>query len=447
MNYQVIMLSMDNGPFSEFINNCSSDDKINNYIHNQCKRKIQIENINSFDIRECDLVTRFEIYGRFPERWDGDTNLENIEYYNLFENMAEEAIMKKRNLLSSIIKSINLEIGFSLINTFYTMRNNIIINKKDFSIILDFKEHSLKNPFIPIVSLYFHTVKFKTIFSNLQNPIVNQIKSSLKGFLECINLKSEDRSNITIYPIVIPFKNYHQYNLILNDNVKRIYMNLGNEFEYSTVNYLHDLHFNFNGFNIRDSINSINLYISEELVNIFTKNDMDFINDTEFILSKFYHKLFCFNNITIEFDLENPFDNNTKLSLITSNYNILTTHSGLGGIKYVDLDRDVFINNDKFISGFLPIEISLFNEKVLPRLDVCKISHEEITVSADGIVQEELVICGQCFSCCKTNYAIKWFKQKKDKICPYCKTNENWFYYNNVKENYRQIEIGILQIG
>ena len=54
----------------------------------------------------------------------------------------------------------------------------IIINKKDFSIILDFKEHFLKNPFIPIVSLYFHTVKFKTIFSNLQNNIINQINKS-----------------------------------------------------------------------------------------------------------------------------------------------------------------------------------------------------------------------------------------------------------------------------
>jgi len=305
------------------------------------------------------------------------------------------------------ISSIEIYIGGSLICNVYLSECYVCDNDGKFLIKLDFDKIFLNYPFIPIVALQFHNFYFKINGVGLATLNINAYLT--EGILtddlrkNCIELRHD-----------ILFNHYEKYKLKISG--KKIYLNCG----YSTIgkcNFIKSLKFQFVN---PVEFDTITIYGNKKPLTILTKSDIIFINNREFIIDKFYYKTFLFNQIVIEF---NNFLGINHLTLITTNYNILNIHSGIGGVTFTGLKRDIFCNS---LFDYIKIPEELFLEKVLPKDDkLCAISHEEFQFND---THEERIICGKCFTSYKRHVIEEWFEQKREKICPYGRCNSGIWY-------------------
>jgi len=374
--------------------------------------------------KEWDILKGIEINGKFPkcpQMYDAS--------YDLFRYPGR--IPDKRNYLGDLIESIEIEIGGTSVLKFYMPNWKIDIDFRDFRIIINFEDIFVEQDFLPIICLQFSNLKFKINWGNMEGEIPASIRESIKYYLSGYLISSsETRKNLATSSWNLLTNDYIQYkNIVLKREGDRLFMNYGENMDelMCSGNFIKELHFNFNSFDIKNSINNIKIFVMDSLITTFTKSDMNFINDYEFTINDFYYKTFLFKKMHMEFCFDGTFEK-VNLTLTTTNYNILNFNSGICAKRFIGLEREIRTLCGVYLNGIEIIDDNLFKEKVLPKLDVCCISHEEFEKNVDGKIVEDIVICGKCFTCMKKDYAFSWFKSKRTRICPYARCDEEKWY-------------------
>jgi len=300
------------------------------------------------------------------------------------------------------INNIELVIGEQIVSVFYLSELYVSENNGIFLIKIDFDRLFLNYNFLPLIGLMYHAVYFRVNGVNMENL-------NLNGYLVEGLLDNDLRLNCMEMRHDILMKHYERYEMELRGN--RIYINYGYGL-LSRENFIKLLKFQFDR---AVDFNLITIYGNNSILTVLTKNDLTFIGNG-FIMEKFYYETFLYNNIIIEFDKKIE----GKLTLTTINYNLLVIQSGISGLNYIGLRRE--ITGDNIDIKYRIISEEMYRNKVLPKGDeICAISHEELEGS-------DIVICGECYTSYRRESIEEWFVRSGEKFCPYGRCGDQIWY-------------------
>ena len=352
-------------------------------------KKIEMVN-NCYEVpRTMDIISAIEITGKF----ENGSNISNI--------------YKK-------IKSIDIEIGSEIITRIYLQNNvcNISANNYFYTIHIPLDNILYNIGFIPIVSLRFHELKINIIHND---GFTGEYDFYLLGAV----LNSDIRRIYLEKPTHLLFKDFYKYDGIINGNQLKIINENGRGL--NSTNIISSIYFDFE-VNIRSRLKYIELKTgNNRSITIIPLSQIRYLNDYQFIIDKFYYKIFLYNTIVIEFGLTYPFYE-INFSMITTNYNILAIENGFGEKVFMNLSRSISSDNTY---GYDKIPENIYKEKVVSKADkICAISHAEFE---EG---EERIICGECFSSYRKESIEMWFHSKEKRLCPCCREEDSewWFY-------------------
>jgi hypothetical protein len=352
-------------------------------------KKIEMEN-NCYEVpRTIDILSAIEITGKFERG----------------SNIAD--IYKK-------IKSIDIKIGDEIITKIYLQNNicDISANNYFYTIHIPLDNILYNIGFIPIVSLRFHEIKIHIVHNN-------GYSGEYDFYLLGAVLNSVIRRIYLENPTYLLFKDFYKYDGIIHGNQLKLMNEYGRGM--NSTNMISSIYFNFE-INIRSRLKYIELKTgNNRSITIIPLSHIRYINDHEFIIDKFYYKIFLFNTVIIEFGLTYPFYQ-INFSMITTNYNILAIENGFGEKVFMNLSRSI---SGDITYGYDKIPENIYQEKVVPKADtICAISHAEFE---EG---EERIICGECFSSYRKESIEMWFQSKEKRLCPCCREEDSeWWYF------------------
>jgi hypothetical protein len=352
--------------------------------------KIDMAN-NCFEVpRTMDILSAIEITGSFME----PALLSTTRATRLSE-------------IYSRIQSIDIEMGGEIITSVYLTNEicEISTNPHFFTIHIAMNKIFYNYEYIPVIALRYHAIKIH-VREFLQS-------SHYDCYVLGAVLDTEIRKSFLRDTMSILYKDFYKYEgKITGDAMKVAYENGSG---MSWTNMISSLNFRFD-VNIRSRLKHIELKTGDNrTITIIPLGQIHFIGDYEFIIDKFYYKTFLFNTVVIEFEMTQPF-NETRFSLITTNYNVLVIGNGFSGKAFNNLGRTVC---GVEIEGFDEMSDALYEEKVVPKGDhVCGITREEFE---DGAIR---VICGECFSSFRRDAIEMWFHSKNRRLCPCCREED-----------------------
>ena len=232
------------------------------------------------------------------------------------------------------ILSVDFFIGGSQIIKFYLEKCEIIKNNNFFTLIIDFRKIFYSSFFLPICSLIYHDIKFIINGENIQ-----EFNYYLFG---SFFYDSKIRNTYSSGNFRILLEEYVKYDGFITGNKLGLILE-NNNLVMNNNNIINSLYFKFD-INIHDKLKSVSInFLSDKnknLINCMSLNDIKFISNNEFILDSFNYKTFLFNQILLEFELSEDFNNN-KYSIITTNFNVLLINSGCGILKYKTFKRQI----------------------------------------------------------------------------------------------------------
>ena len=352
-------------------------------------KKIEMVN-NCFEIpRTIDILSGIEITGKFE---NGNT------IHDIY----------------SKIKSINIEIGGEIITSIYLQNDicEIMSNNYFYTIYIPFENIFYNIGFLPIIYIKFHDIKIHIVHNegysgNYDFYILGSI------------LNSNSRKIYLRETTYLLFKDFYKYDGIIHGNQIKIVNEYG--IGLNSTNIISSIYFNFDA-NIRSRLKYIELKTgNNQSITIIPLSQIKYLNDYQFIIDKFYYKIFLYNTVIIEFGLTYPFYEE-NFSMITTNYNMLIIENGVGEKVFNNLNR--LINSDNTFE-YIKIPENIYEEKVVPKNDlICAISQTEFKNN------EMRIISGCCFSSFKKKTIEMWFYSKNKKICPCCREEDSvWWYF------------------
>jgi hypothetical protein len=350
-------------------------------------KKIEIVD-NCYEVpRTIDILKGIEITGKFER----DSNISDI--------------YKK-------IKCIEIEIGGEIITRIYLENNicDIIANNYFYTIHIPLENILYNTGFIPVISLSYHDIKIH---------VRNNGQDNFDFYLLGAVLNSDIRRIYLGNPVYLLFKDFYKYDRVITGNQLKIMNECGRGM--NSTNIISSIYFNFE-VNIRSRLKYIELKTgNNRSITIIPLSKIKYINDYQFIIDKFYYKIFLYNTVVIEFGLTYPFYQ-INFSMITTNYNILAIENGFGEKAFNNLSRSL---SGDITYGYDKIPDKIYQEKVVPKADmICAISHAEFE---EG---EERIICGGCFSSYRKESIEMWFHSKEKRMCPCCREEDSeWWYY------------------
>jgi hypothetical protein len=351
-------------------------------------KKIEMEN-NCYEVpRTMEILSAIEITGKF-------TNGSNIsEIY-------------------SKIKCIDIEIGGEIITRIHLKNEicEIMANNYFYTIHIPFDKIFYNVGFLPINALNYQEVRIHVIQAYGQHEYDFYMLGAI--------LKPSIRENYFQNKTEILFKEFHRYDGVIHGNQLKLVNQLGRGM--NSINIISSLYFDFT-VNIRSRLKYIELKTgNNRSITIIPLSQIRFINDYQFIIDKFYYKIFLYNKVIVEFGLTYPFFK-INFCMITANYNFLVIENGSCEKVFRNLSRSL-ISDTTF--GYDKIPDNIYKEKVVPRADtICAISHNEFEES------EQRIICGVCFSSFRKDLIEMWFQSKQKRICPCCREdNSEWWYF------------------
>ena len=351
-------------------------------------KKIEMLN-NCYEVpRTMDIVSAIEITGKFENR----TSITEIY---------------------SKIKWIDIEIGGEIITRIYLKNEicEIMANNYFYTINIPFDKIFYNIGYIPVYALKYQEVRIHIIQAYGQHEYDFYMLGAI--------LNPSIRENYFQNKTEILFKEFIRYDSTIHGNQLKIVNESGRGM--NSTNIVSSLYFDFT-VNIRSRLKYIELKTgNNRSITIIPLSQIRFINDYQFVIDKFYYKIFLYNKVIIEFGLTYPFFK-INFSMITTNYNILVIENGAGEKVFRNLSRSL-IGDNTF--GYDKIPDDIYQEKVVPRADmICAISHAEFE---EG---EERIICGVCFSSFRKESIEMWFQSKSKNECPCCREdNSEWWYY------------------
>lgn len=351
-------------------------------------KKIEMVN-NCYEVpRTMDILKGIEITGKFES-----------------QNRMSEIYNK--------IKWIEIEIGGEIITRIYLENNicDIIANNYFYTIHIPLENILYNTGFIPSISLRYHNIKIH---------VRNNVQDSFDFYLLGAVLNSNIRRIYLENPIYLLFKDFYKYDGIITGNQLKIMNDYGRGM--NSTNMISSLYFNFE-INVRSRLKYIELKTgNNRSITIIPLSQIRYLNDREFIIDKFYYKIFLYNTVIIEFGLTYPFYQ-INFSMITTNYNILAIKDGFGEKVFNNLSRSIISGDNTY--GYDKIPEIIYQEKVVPKADmICAISHAEFE---EG---KERIICGVCFSSFRQEAIEMWFHSKHKRMCPCCREEDSeWWYY------------------
>jgi hypothetical protein len=351
-------------------------------------KKIEMSN-NCYEVpRTMDIVSAIEITGKFENR----TSITEIY---------------------SKIKWIDIEIGGEIITRIYLKNEicEIMANNYFYTIHIPFDKIFYNIGYIPVYALKYQEVRIHIIQAYGQHEYDFYMLGAI--------LNPSIRENYFQNKTEILFKEFIRYDSTIHGNQLKIVNESGRGM--NSTNIVSSLYFDFT-VNIRSRLKYIELKTgNNRSITIIPLSQIRFINDYQFVIDKFYYKIFLYNKVIIEFGLTYPFFK-INFSMITTNYNILVIENGAGEKVFRNLSRSL-IGDNTF--GYDKIPDDIYQEKVVPRADmICAISHAEFEGG------EERIICGVCFSSFRKESIEMWFQSKNKNECPCCREdNSEWWYY------------------
>ena len=375
---------------SRYLNNELTPTSIKEKEKSHFIMKIDMAN-NRFEVpRTMDILSAIEITGAFME----PALLSTTRATRLSEIYAR-------------IQSIDIEIGGEIITRVYLTNEicEISTNPHFFTIHIALNKIFYNYEYIPVVALRHHAIKIH-VREFLQS-------SHYDFYVLGAVLDTEIRLNFLRDAMSLLYKDFYKYEGKISGNAMKVAYENGSGM--SATNIINSLYFRFD-VNIRSRLKHIELKTGDSrTITIIPLGQIHFIGDYELIIDKFYYKTFLYNTVVIEFEMTQPF-NETRFSLITTNYNVLVIGNGFSGKTFSNLGRTV---RGVEIGGFERIPDALYEEKVVPKGDsVCGITHEEFE---DGDVR---VICGGCFSSFRREAIETWFNSKNRRLCPCCREDD-----------------------
>ena len=352
-------------------------------------KKIEMVN-NCFEIpKTIDILSGIEITGKFE---NGNT------IHDIY----------------SKIKSINIEIGGEIITSIYLQNDicEIMSNNYFYTIYIPFENIFYNIGFIPVVHLRFHDIKIHIVHNEGYN-------GDYDFYILGEFLSSNGRKIYLKETTYLLFKDFYKYDGIINGNQIKIVNEYGSGM--NSTNIISSIYFNFDA-NIRSRLKYIELKTgNNRSITIIPLSQIKYLNDYQFIIDKFYYKIFLYNTVIIEFGLTYPF-HKENFSMITTNYNMLIIENGVGEKVFNNLSR--LINSDNTFE-YIKIPENIYEEKVVPKNDlICAISQIEFKNN------EMRIISGCCFSSFKKKTIEMWFYSKNKKICPCCREEDSvWWYF------------------
>jgi hypothetical protein len=329
-----------------------------------------------------------------------------IEITGKFEN---------QNRMSEIynkIKWFEIEIGGEIITRIYLENDicEIISNNYFYTIHISLDKILYNVGFIPVISLPYHDIKIH---------VRNYGQDNFDFYLLGAVLNSNIRRLYLENPTYLLFKDFYKYDGVIHGNQLKLMNNCGRGM--NSTNMISSIYFNFET-NIRSRLKYIELKTgNNRYITVIPLSQIRYINDYQFIIDKFYYKIFLYNTVVIEFGLTYQFYQ-IKFSIITTNYNILAIENGFGGKAFNNLNRSISGN---ITFGYDKIPDNIYQEKVVPKADtICAISHFEFE---EG---EERIICGYCFSSYRKESIEMWFHSKNKRMCPCCREEDSeWWWH------------------
>jgi len=310
------------------------------------------------------------------------------------------------------IKWIEIEIGGEIITKIYLQNNicDISANNYFYTIHIPLNNILYNIGFIPVISLPYHDIKIHVKYYG---------QDSYDFYLLGAVFNSNFRRIYLEKPTYLLFKDFYKYDGIIHGNQLKIMNECGRGM--NSTNMISSIYFNFET-NIRSRLKYIELKTgNNRSITIIPLSHIRYINDYQFIIDKFYYKIFLYNTVVIEFGLTYQFYQ-IKFSMITTNYNILAIENGVGEKVFMNLSRSI---SGDITYGYDKIPENIYQEKVVPKADmICAISHAEFE---EG---KERIICGGCFSSYRKESIEMWFHSKNKRICPCCREEDSeWWYY------------------
>ena len=351
-------------------------------------KKIEMEN-NYYEVpKTMDIVSAIEITGKFENR----TSITDV--YNK-------------------IKWIEIEIGGEIITRVHLKNDicEIMSNDYFYTIHIPFDKIFYNIGYIPVYALKYQEVRIHIIQAYGQHEYDFYMLGAI--------LKPSIRENYFQNKTEILFKEFIRYDSTIHGNQLKIVNESGRGM--NSTNIVSLLYFDFT-VNIRSRLKYIELKTgNNRSITIIPLSQIRFINDYQFIIDKFYYKIFLYNKVIIEFGLTYPFFK-INFFMITTNYNILVIENGDSEKVFSNLSR-ILSGDNTF--GYDKIPDDIYQEKVVPRADsICAISHTEFE---EG---EERIICGVCFSSFRKESIEMWFQSKNKNECPCCREdNSEWWYF------------------
>jgi len=352
----------------------------------------KIEKINNcFEVpRTMDIISAIEITGKF-ERGSNISNISDIY---------------------TKIKWIEIEIGGEIITKIYLQNNicDITANNYFYTIHIPLENILYNIGFIPVISLPYHEIKIHVKYYG---------QDSFDFYLLGAVLNSNIRRIYLENPVYLLFKDFHKYDGVIHGNQLKIMNQCGRGM--NSTNMISSIYFNFE-INIRSRLKYIEIKTgNNRSITIIPLSKIKYINDYQFIIDKFYYKIFLYNTVVIEFGLTHQFYQ-VNFSMITTNYNILSIENGVREKVFNNLSRSI---SGDITYGYDKIPEKIYQEKVVPRADmICAISHAEFE---EG---EERIICGGCFSSYRKESIEMWFHSKNKRMCPCCREEDSEWWYN-----------------
>jgi hypothetical protein len=351
-------------------------------------KKIEMEN-NCYEVpRTMDIISAIEITGKFENR----TSITEIY---------------------SKIKCIDIEIGGEIITRIYLKNEicEIMANNYFYTIHIPFDKIFHNIGYIPVYALKYQEVRIHVIQAYEQHEYDFYMLGAI--------LNPSIRENYFQNKTEILFKEFNRYDSVIHGNQLKLTNESGRNI--NSTNIISSLYFDFT-VNIRSRLKYIELKTgNNRSITIIPLSQIRFINDYQFIIDKFYYKIFLYNKVIIEFGLTYPFFK-INFFMITTNYNVLVIENE--GCEKVFRNLSRILSGDNTF-GYDKIPDNIYHEKVVPRADtICAISHTEFE---EG---EERIICGICFSSFRKDSIEMWFQSKQKRICPCCREdNSEWWYF------------------
>lgn len=375
---------------AQYLNNEHAPTSIKEKEKSHFIMKIDMVN-NCFEVpRTMDILSAIEITGAFSE----PVLLSTTRATRLSE------IYRR-------IQSIDIEIGGEIITSVYLTNEicEISTNQHFFTIHIAMNKILHNYEYIPVVALRYHAIRIHVRKFLQSSPYDCYV---LGAVLDTNIIRDFLRDTMSLL-----YKDFNKYEGKISGSAMKVAYENGSGM--SATNMISSLYFRFD-VNIRGRLKHIELKTgNSRTITMIPLSQIHFIGDYEFIIDKFYYKTFLFNSIIIEFEMTQPF-NETRFSLITTNYNVLVIGNGFSGKAFNNLGRSVC---GVEIEEFDEMSDALYEEKVVSRADhVCGITHEEFE---EGDVR---IICGSCFSSFRREAIEIWFHSKNRRLCPCCREED-----------------------